>query len=192
VNHKAIIGFPPFCEQRYTICSINRTVDPLLDQLIAIQGEMNMLPTTVERVPAHTTASDNESIRQRTEANIARYKNAGRAAIDERLRELDAEWDIERTLEANASTAILVGLALGATVDRRWFAFPAVVAGFLFQHAVQGWCPPLPVFRHFGVRTSYEIDYERYALKALRGDFRHTGQNPNQANPKAVLQSMQK
>ena len=56
-------------------------------------------------------------------------------------------------------------------MDRKWFLFPAVVAGFLLQHAVQGWCPPLPVFRRYGVRTQTEIDYERYALKSLRGDF---------------------
>ncbi len=146
-----------------------------------------MLPTTVSRVPAHSEAAYNEWIRQRTEANIARYQNASRAAIDERLKELDAEWDIERTLEANASTAVLVGLALGATVDRRWFAFPAVVASFLLQHALQGWCPPLPVFRRMGIRTSYEIDYERYALKALRGDFK----NHIESTPKALLKSVE-
>lgn len=48
---------------------------------------------------------------------------------------------------------------------------PAVVAGFLLQHALQGWCPPLPVFRRLGFRTQAEIERERYALKALRGDF---------------------
>jgi hypothetical protein len=44
---------------------------------------------------------------------------------------------------------------------------------FLLQHAVQGWCPPIIWFRRLGVRTSTEIDHERNALKALRGDFRH-------------------
>jgi hypothetical protein len=48
---------------------------------------------------------------------------------------------------------------------------PVVVAGFLLQHALQGWCPPLPVLRRLGVRTADEINQERYALKALRGDF---------------------
>ncbi|HEV2173318.1 MAG TPA: hypothetical protein VGR71_07115, partial [Nitrospira sp.] len=45
------------------------------------------------------------------------------------------------------------------------------VAGFLLQHAVQGWCPTISLFRRLGVRTTQEIDHERYALKALRGDF---------------------
>jgi hypothetical protein len=56
-------------------------------------------------------------------------------------------------------------------VDRRFFVFPAVVAGFLLQHALQGWCPPLPAFHRLGVRTPREIDVERTALKAMRGDF---------------------
>jgi len=46
-----------------------------------------------------------------------------------------------------------------------------LVFGFFFQHATQGWCPPIPVFRRMGVRTRREINRERYALKALRGDF---------------------
>ena len=132
-----------------------------------------MIPSTVERVPQHTAERVNEQIRRETEERVARCAAAGRDAIDRRLAELDREWDVERTLEANAATASLIGLTLGATVDRKWFLFPAVVAGFLLQHAVQGWCPPLPVFRRLGFRTQPEIDYERYALKSLRGDFRN-------------------
>ena len=57
----------------------------------------------------------------------------------------------------------------------RWLALPALVTGFLFQHAVQGWCPPLPILRRLGVRTAREIELERVALKMLRGDFDETG-----------------
>lgn len=131
-----------------------------------------MLPSTSGRVPLHTAEHVNQRIRRQTEKDIARYAGASPAAIDRRLAELDREWDIERILEANAATASLIGLTLGATVNRKWFIFPAAVAGFLLMHAVQGWCPPVPVFRRLGVRTSAEIDEERYALKALRGDFR--------------------
>ena len=126
-----------------------------------------MLPSTVQRVPRHTNHAVNDRIRSQTKRNIARFRTAKPDAIDRRLRELDAEWDVERTLEANAASASLIGLTLGATVDRRWFFFPAVIAGFLLQHALQGWCPPLPVFRRLGIRTSYEIDEERYALMAI-------------------------
>ena len=130
-----------------------------------------MLPTTVARVPNQTADHVNQRIREETEHRVSQLKEAGPAAISRRLAELDAEWDIERTLEANAATASLIGLSLGATVDRKWFALPAVVAAFLLQHALQGWCPPLPVCARLGFRTASEIDFERYALKALRGDF---------------------
>jgi len=130
-----------------------------------------MIPSTVERVPQHTAENVNERIRQQTEQDVLRCVTAGEGAIDQRLQELDQEWDIERTLEANAATVALVGLGLGAFVDRRFFALPAVVAGFLLQHAVQGWCPPLPVFRRLGFRTQPEIERERYVLKLMRGDF---------------------
>jgi hypothetical protein len=130
-----------------------------------------MIPTTAERVPAQTADHVNEAIRRTTEENVERAAAGGAAAIRRRLEELDREWDIERTLEANAATVSLIGVGLAAFVDKRFLALPAVVAGFLLQHAVQGWCPPLPVFRRLGVRTQSEIDEERFALKALRGDF---------------------
>lgn len=130
-----------------------------------------MIPSTVTRVPENTSEVVNRRIKERTEDNISRFAAAGPAAIERRLRELDEEWDIERLLEANAATAVLVGLTLGATVDRKWFIFPAVVGSFLLQHAVQGWCPPVPIFRRLGIRTAAEIEEERYALKVLRGDF---------------------
>lgn len=132
-----------------------------------------MIAPTVERVPSQTAEEVNQQIEEQTAHNVAQYLTASRAGIDRRLAELDEEWDIERTLDANAAMASLVGLTLGATVDRRWFLFPAAVAGFLLQHAMQGRCPPLPIFRRLGFRTQSEIDYERYSLKFLRGDFQH-------------------
>lgn len=130
-----------------------------------------MLPTTSMRVPLNTADEVNEQIRRETLERVERYRNASPQEITQRLHELDEEWDIERTLEANAATACLLGVALGTLRDRRFFYLPLVIGGFLLQHAIQGWCPPLPVFRRLGVRTEREIDEERYALKMLRGDF---------------------
>jgi hypothetical protein len=129
-----------------------------------------MLPATDERVNAHTAEAINRRIREQTRRSIA-YFAQHPEEIGERLDELDHEWDIERTLEANAATFAFLGVLLGAGVARRWLVLPALVTGFLFQHASQGWCPPLPVLRRLGFRTAAEIGEERYALKALRGDF---------------------
>jgi hypothetical protein len=48
----------------------------------------------------------------------------------------------------------------------------------LFLHAAAGPYPLLPLFGRLGVRTRDEIDKEKYALKAMRGDFADvTGDN---------------
>lgn len=123
-----------------------------------------------DRVSVNTSDDINRRIEREMEARIRELANNS-VGIERRLRELDKEWDIERMLEANASALTFAGAFLGASVDRRWIALPIVVGAFLFQHAVQGWCPPLPVLRRLGFRTAREIDTERVALKVLRGDF---------------------
>lgn len=128
------------------------------------------MSTTANRVSAQTSDEINNRLRWQMEERLAYYETHP-DQIAARLVELDREWDIERTLEANASTLAFTGTMLAATVDRRWLALPAIVTGFLFQHAMQGWCPPLPILRRLGFRTAEEINQERYALKALRGDF---------------------
>lgn len=153
-----------------------------------------MIPSTVERVPQHTAEHVNEEIRRETDKRVAQIAGEGPAAIGRRLAELDREWDIERTLEANAATAVLVGVTLGATVDRKFFYFPAVVAGFLLQHAIQGWCPPLPLFRRLGFRTQAEIEEERYALKTLRGDLHEmpTGENRGRSSAAQAITAVRR
>lgn len=129
-----------------------------------------MIPSTTSRVKRHTSDAANQRIHQQTETRLTYYAEHP-DEIEQRLQELDQEWDIERTLEANASTLSFTGVALGALVDKRWLWLPAAVTAFLLQHAIQGWCPPMAILRRRGVRTASEIDQERYALKALRGDF---------------------
>jgi hypothetical protein len=129
------------------------------------------LPATDERVPLHTRPRENQRIHARMLHDVSLYFDASDETITERIHELEREWDIERTLEANAATVSLVGITLGMLVDRRFLLLPAAVAGFLLQHALQGWCPPLPVLRRLGIRTSAEIHQEILALRILRGDF---------------------
>jgi len=128
----------------------------------------------VNRVPLHSAAVANRRIRENTQASV-RDLAARASDIDPRLRELDEEWDIERMLETNASAIAFAGVVLGATVNKRWLALPALVTAFLFQHAIQGWCPPVPILRRLGFRTAREIEVERVALKSLRGDFEAVG-----------------
>ncbi len=123
-----------------------------------------------DRVRANTPPEINQAIDTEIAAMVGFYASKTDDEIGKRIEELDMEWDIERYLEANAATFSFIGIMLGLKGHRKWFILPIMVAVFLFQHAVQGWCPPVSLFRRLGIRTSKEIELEKYALKTLRGD----------------------
>lgn len=145
-----------------------------------------ILPPSSLRVAKHTPDHVLERIRLCTVENIARAISSPER-IDSRLRDLDREWDVERVLELNASLLAFSGVVLGRWVDRRWLYLPLAVTGFLAQHALQGWCPPLPIIRRLGVRTSREIEQERNALKMIRGD---TGYLPESVDPRRQAEEL--
>jgi hypothetical protein len=132
---------------------------------------VEMVPTKLDRVRDHTAPQVNAEIDNRIAENIRVFASQSEERITARIRELELEWDIERILETNASTLALVGTALGAFLNPWFLLIPGIVTTFLLQHATQGWCPPLPIFRRMGKRTRNEIDAEKFAMKALRGDF---------------------
>jgi len=125
----------------------------------------------LDRVRRNTSRARLMEIDREIEENIRYYSVQPTGVISRRIEELEKEWSVERWLEANAAALAFTGTALGLTVNKKWFAVPLLVTGFLFQHAVQGWCPPLPALRRMGVRTRGEIDREKFALKHVRGDF---------------------
>jgi hypothetical protein len=129
----------------------------------------------IDRVRRHTSPDALKKIDRQTEENIRFYSGQPISGIAKRLEELEREWSIERWLQTNASALAFTGTVLGLTLSKKWFALPLLVSGFMFQHAVQGWCPPLAALRRMGVRTRGEIDREKFALKALRGDFKDLG-----------------
>jgi len=124
-----------------------------------------------DRVRENTPEETNMKIDQKAVNRIYKYLNMTEAEKTDRLRKLGREWDIERLLEVNASTLAMTGLVLGSVADRKWFILPFVVTGFLLQYGIQGWCPPVSLFRKLGFRTRQEIDEEIYALKTINGDF---------------------
>lgn len=132
-----------------------------------------------DRVRANTSDAINQQIDRETDARVHKFAQETPLEITRRIDELDREWDMERLLETNASALAFTGLALGIAHSKKWLIIPGIVLPFLFQHAVQGWCPPVPLFRRLGVRTRKEIDREKYALKVLRGDFAHVGPVPS-------------
>ena len=144
------------------------------------------LPPTAQRVENNTCRSAKEDIRNKIIFQIEQALKDGN--IDREMAMLQREWDTERVLETNAACLMLISLGLGMSLDRRWLWLTGGVAAFLLQHALQGWCPPLPVIRAMGVRTAGEIGIERTALKALRGDFIDMEHNAESAFKAASLE----
>jgi hypothetical protein len=131
-----------------------------------------------DRVRSHTAEELNRAVDRDTRQCIQAFASRDREQVTRHIQELEREWDVERYLQTNASILALAGIVLGATVSRKFLLLPGTVFSFFLQHAVQGWCPPVPIFRRFGVRTRKEINRERFALKALRGDFSDIAPRP--------------
>lgn len=144
-----------------------------------------------DRVRRSTAPEILNCIDEKIEQNIRFYATQDPDAITRRIHELDCEWDMERWLGTNASALALTGAFLGLTRSRKWLFLTCGVLGFLFQHAITGWCPPVPLFRRLGVRTRSEIDREKFALKALRGDFKKIPARQEPAHTFAAADSIQ-
>jgi hypothetical protein len=125
--------------------------------------------TEVDRVRSRTDSEVLAGLDAALRGRVARYGTMSAEEIAARLEELDREWDIERVLIVNASTLATLGVLAGFR-RRLALLLPLAVGSFLLQHGLQGWCPPLSVFRRLGISTRREIDVERYAIKVLRGD----------------------
>jgi hypothetical protein len=108
------------------------------------------------------------------EEHVARLAEAGPAAVDERLARIEEEWSVGRTAKATAGVLALGAAAADWMGRRRLGAFLALAAGAAL-------CPYLlsrktyvgDVLGRLGFREGTEIERERIALRALRGDFRH-------------------
>jgi hypothetical protein len=129
------------------------------------------MSTIHDRVRKRTAAHVLRRIDDLSIDRLTRLAEAGSPAITYQVERLEREWDTDRSIEAEAAITGLVGLAMSVLVDRRFIAVPAIAGAAVFAHALSGWYPLLPVMRRLGIRSAREIARERYALKALRGDF---------------------
>jgi hypothetical protein len=149
-------------------------------------------PDETDRVRRHSDPEILNKIERDMASSVRFYSTQPVEEITRRIEDLEREWDIERVLETNAAALGLTGALFGLTRSRKWLLLTCVVTPFLFQHAVSGWCPPVPVLRRLGFRTRSEIDREKFALKVLRGDFSNLPQAspPEETPAREVLQTI--
>jgi hypothetical protein len=137
-----------------------------------------MVARSVDRVVSRTDPALNERIQRQIGMSLCYYRTHPEQ-IDQRLRELDEEWDVERALEAASSVLSLAGFTWGL-FRKRWWLIGLAAQGFFLQHALQGWAPPVDFVRRLGFRTAHEIEAERHQLLVLLGE-RALGQRPGVA-----------
>ncbi len=128
---------------------------------------MPALPSTAMRVPLHTAPRINRRVQENMMERVRQLEEADEMRLKHRLRELDSEWDTERVLETNAAGMMLAGVVLSAVHSTKWLLLSGLAGAFLLQHALQGWCPPLPLLRRMGVRTLNEIEAEKETVRKM-------------------------
>ena len=121
------------------------------------------------RINAARRCNDQSGLEQR----LACLADAGPHAITDRLAQLDREWSAGRMTKVVIGAFIAVGLGLTALAGPWWLVLPTVGGFFLLQYLFsrQSWLGA--TFREMGFRSGADIDQEKFALRVLRGDFKH-------------------
>ncbi len=132
-----------------------------------------MIPNTADRAMAHADEQTRQGIESLTYENLVRYANSHPCSVQRRLEELDQEWDLDRVLSVSGPALTLAGLGMGLRGHRAWLLLALGSAAGMLTYGLFGWHPALGLARRLNIRTTHEIARERYALKALRGDFQN-------------------
>ena len=133
-------------------------------------GEATLEVRTVNAYSTRLIQRCDESL----EDHVALLAEAGPAAIDERLDQIQEEWSVGRAAKVTAGVLALGAAAAEVLGQRRMSVLLALAAGsclcpyVLSRRSVTG-----DLLCHLGFRQGTEIERERIALKALRGDFQH-------------------
>ncbi|HEX8702216.1 MAG TPA: hypothetical protein VF815_25515 [Myxococcaceae bacterium] len=131
--------------------------------------------TSTDAARSHVPDEVNKDIDTHVERCVRHMAQQDRAEISRYLLKLEKEWDLNRVVSVVGALVGLAGLGLGSKAGR---VLGGVAAGLLLQHGVLGFSPLGSLARKLaGVRTRREIDLEKFALKALRGDFERIPRN---------------
>lgn len=107
------------------------------------------------------------------ECRLRKLAEAGPSAIDERLAHLERTWTAGRASKASVGIMIVLGLFLGLTVNPYWLLLPLACGVILAEYLVRRQSVLGGLFRGLGLPSGADVEQEKLALKALRGDFKH-------------------
>jgi len=130
-----------------------------------------MIPNTT--TVSHTHLTRHNAQMREMEVRLAQLADAGPVAIADRMEELDREWSAGRVAKGVLALVILCGISLAITFSWVWVVLPIVAGLFMLEQLFNRSSWLAGMFTEAGFRPGSEIEHERFALKALRGDFRH-------------------
>ena len=103
------------------------------------------------------------------------YGSLGSQAVVDRLKALEDEPDLETVATLGLAGMGVLALVFGMLGSRLWRLLAWAVLPLIFAHARGRLAGPGEFLKTLGLRSRKEIEEEKYALKALRGDFRDMG-----------------
>jgi hypothetical protein len=118
----------------------------------------------------------------RVRENVRYFTSLGPDAVSDRLRELDAEWGQERALTTVLTGLSAFGLVMGLFGSRTLRLLTWMATPLLFAYSIGKWAPSSGPKAWHGLRTRKEIEEEKYAFKAWRGDFLGIGEGEEEAS----------
>ena len=114
-----------------------------------------------------------------TQENINHYYH-NKSHIDNRLQQLEKETSIEQIFVLHDVVNVSAGVLLSIITRRKkWLLLPLLVTVAQSVQALAHFRLGTALLRKNGFRTRVDIDKEKYALKALRGDFHYEMEVPN-------------
>lgn len=134
--------------------------------------------TSTDAARSHVPDEVNKGIDTHVEACVRHMAQQDRAEITRYLLKLEKEWELNRVVSVVGAVLALAGAGLAGRQGGAGRLLGGVAAGLLLQHGLLGFSPLGSLVRRLaGVRTRREIDLEKFALKALRGDFERIPKN---------------
>ena len=128
--------------------------------------------SSADAVRTHAPQEVNSRIDAQVERCVRHMaEQTDHSVISRYLERLEREWDLNRVVMVAVSAVSLVGWAVAPPRSLAWRLLGGVTSGLLLQQGLFGFGPLSMLTRRLGVRTRREIDLEKFALKALRGDF---------------------
>jgi hypothetical protein len=120
------------------------------------------------------------------------YGSLGPQAVADRLKALEDEPELETVATLGMAGIGVLALVFGILGSRIWRLLAWAALPLIFAHARGRLSAPGEFLKTLGLRSRKEIEEEKYALKALRGDFREVGETQAEgtADPASALDAV--